>query len=177
MKEKAFVKNKDSTLKTPPDFMLELTKEEYHALRCQFGTLKRGEHSKYLPMAFTEEGVAMLSSVLNSKRAIEVNILIMRAFVRVRHLAASHKDLLKKIEEMEKKYDRQFQVVFEAIKQLMLPGEKARSRIGFQLRDKRAAYSARGWILVGSMKSLWSRIRMRTQLPVWQQHWSINNAR
>ena len=75
-------------------------------------------------MAFTEEGVAMLSSVLNSKRAIEVNILIMRAFVRVRQLAASHKDLLKKIEEMEKKYDRQFQVVFEAIKQLMLPGEK-----------------------------------------------------
>ena len=59
----------------PPDFMLELTKEEYHALRYQFGTLKRGEHSKYLPMAFTEEGVAMLSSVLNSKRAIEVNIL------------------------------------------------------------------------------------------------------
>ena len=95
-------------------------------------------------MAFTEEGVAMLSSVLNNKRAIEVNILIMRAFVRVRQLAVSHKDLLKKIEEMVKKYDSQFQVVFEAIKQLMLPEEKARSRIGFQLRDKRAAYSAKG---------------------------------
>ena len=85
----------------------------------------------------------MLSSVLNSKTAIEVNILIMRAFVRVRQLAASHKDLLKKIEEMEMKYGRQFQMVFEAIKRLMLPDEKARSRIGFQLRDKRAAYSTR----------------------------------
>src|SRR4030042_2406720 len=140
IKEKAYVKNKNSTLKTPPDFMLELTKEEYHALRYQFGTLKRGEHSKYLPMAFTEEGVAMLSSVLNSKRAIEVNILIMRAFVRVRQLAASHKDLLKKIEEMENKYDRQFQVVFEAIKQLMAPPEKAQKKIGFIAREKRASY-------------------------------------
>ena len=73
-----------------------------------------------MPMAFTEQGVAMLSSVLNSRRAIEVNILIMRAFVKIRQMAASHKDLLKKINEMEKKYDHQFQLVFEAIKALMI---------------------------------------------------------
>ncbi|MBI5967463.1 MAG: ORF6N domain-containing protein [Deltaproteobacteria bacterium] len=127
----------------PPDFMFELTREEHDALRCQFGTLKRGEHSKYLPMAFTEQGVAMLSSVLNSQRAIEVNILIMRAFVRLRQMASSHKDLLKKIEEMEKKYDRQFQVVFEAIKQLMASKEKTPRQIGFQLKEKRASYSSR----------------------------------
>ncbi|MDO9462938.1 MAG: ORF6N domain-containing protein [Deltaproteobacteria bacterium] len=115
----------------PPDFMFELTKEEHDALRYQFGTLKRGEHSKYLPIAFTEQGVAMLSSVLNSKRAIEVNILIMRAFVQLRQMISSHKDLLRKVEEIEKKYDEQFQVVFEAIKQLMIPTEKPKRKIGF----------------------------------------------
>ena len=92
----------------PPDFMFELNKEEYDSLRYQFGTLKRGSHTKYLPMAFTEQGVAMLSSVVNSKRAIEVNILIMRAFVKLREMVASHKDLLRKVEAMERKYDRQF---------------------------------------------------------------------
>lgn len=104
----------------PRDFMLELTKEEYDSLRSQFGTLKRGEHSKYLPMAFTEQGVAMLSSVLNSEKAIEVNILIMRAFVKIREMIYAHKDLLKKINEMEMKYDQQFRLVFEAIKALMI---------------------------------------------------------
>jgi hypothetical protein len=115
----------------PPDFMFELTKAEYDALRYQFGTLKRGEHSKYLPIVFTEQGVAMLSSVLNSKQAIEVNILIMRAFMQLRQMISSHKDLLRKVEEMEKKYDEQFQVVFEAIKQLMTPPEKPKRKIGF----------------------------------------------
>ncbi|MFZ5994291.1 MAG: ORF6N domain-containing protein [Thermodesulfobacteriota bacterium] len=115
----------------PPDFMFELTKEEYDALRRQFGALKRGEHSKYLPIAFTEQGVAMLSSVLNSKRAVEVNILIMRAFVQLRQMISSHKDLLRKVEAIEKKYDEQFQVVFEAIKQLMTPPEKPKRKIGF----------------------------------------------
>jgi ORF6N domain len=107
----------------PSDFMFELTKEEYDFLRYQFGTLKRGEHSKYLPLAFTEQGVAMLSSVLNSDRAIEVNILIMRAFVRLRGMISSHKELLRKLEDMEMKYDEQFKVVFEAIRQLMTPPE------------------------------------------------------
>jgi phage regulator Rha-like protein len=105
----------------PSDFMFELTKEEYDSLRCQFGTLKRGQHSKYMPLAFTEQGVAMLSSVLNSKRAIEVNILIMRAFVKLRVMISSHKERLRKLEDMEKKYDEQFRVVFEAIRDLMTP--------------------------------------------------------
>src|SRR4030042_5625335 len=107
------------------------TGEESDGLRRQIGTLKRGEHSKYFPMAFTEQGVAMLSSVLNSKRAIEVNILIMRAFVQLRQMISSHKDLLRKVEEIEKKYDEQFKVVFEAIKQLMIPTEKPKRKIGF----------------------------------------------
>ena len=88
-----------------PDFMFQLKQEEYESLRFHFGILKRGQHSKYLPCAFTEQGVAMLSSVLNSSRAIEVNILIMRAFVRLRGMMSSHKELLRKLEEMEMKYD------------------------------------------------------------------------
>jgi hypothetical protein len=95
----------------PSDFMFELTKEEYDSLRYQFGTLKRGKHSKYMPLAFTEQGVAMLSSVLNSNRAIEVNILIMRAFVRLRGMMSAHKELLLKLEEMEMKYDEQVNLV------------------------------------------------------------------
>ncbi|MBI5192419.1 MAG: ORF6N domain-containing protein [Nitrospirae bacterium] len=116
----------------PEDFMFQLTKEEYtELLRCQFGTLKRGQHSKYLPFAFTENGVAMLSSVLNSKMAIQVNIQIMRIFTKIREMIETHKDLKQKIEEMEKKYDYQFKVVFEAIKQLIEPPQKKRKRIGF----------------------------------------------
>ena len=124
----------------PSDFMFELTKEEYESLRYQFGTLKRGEHSKYLPLAFTEQGVAMLSSVLNSRRAIEVNILIMRAFVRLRGMMSSHKELLRKLEEMEMKYDDQFRVVFEAIRQLMTPPEPPRKKIGFEAKEAAAPY-------------------------------------
>jgi hypothetical protein len=124
----------------PPDFMFELTKEEYQSLRYQFGTLKRGEHSKYLPLAFTEQGVAMLSSVLNSSRAIEVNILIMRAFVRLRGMISSYKELLRKLEDMEKKYDEQFRVVFEAIRQLMTPPDPPRKRIGFEAKEAAAPY-------------------------------------
>jgi len=117
----------------PEDFMFELTQKEYQDfLRCQFGTLKRGEYSKYLPYAFTEQGVAMLSSVLNSKRAILVNIQIMRAFVNLRRVALTYVGLKRKIEAMEKKYDTQFKIVFEAIKKLLAPPptEKKR-RIGF----------------------------------------------
>lgn len=96
----------------PEDFMFQLTKEEYiDFLRYQFGTLKRGQHSKYLPYAFTENGVAMLSSVLNSKRAIQVNIQIMRTFTKIREMLTTHKELRLKIEEMEKKYDYQFNPV------------------------------------------------------------------
>jgi phage regulator Rha-like protein len=87
----------------PEDFMFQLQKEEYESLRSHFGTLKRGEHAKYLPYAFTEQGVAMLSSVLNSDRAIEVNVQIMRAFVKLREMLSTHKDLARKLADMEKK--------------------------------------------------------------------------
>ena len=123
----------------PDDFMFQLTAEEATALRSQIVTLKRGQHRKYRPYAFTEQGVAMLSSVLNSERAIEVNIAIMRAFVRLREILASHKDLARKLEDLERKlgeHDEKFQVVFEAIRQLMAPPpEPKRGRIGFRMPD------------------------------------------
>jgi hypothetical protein len=120
----------------PEDFMLQLSPEEAESLRSQNATLKtgRGQHRKYLPYAFTEQGVAMLSSVLNSDRAIEVNIQIMRTFVKLREMIASHKDLAKRLDELEKKYDKQFSIVFEAIRQLMIPPERKPKKIGF-LRD------------------------------------------
>ena len=115
----------------PDDFMFQLAKEEYDSLRFQFGILKKGRHSKYLPYAFTENGVAMLSSVLNSERAVQVNIQIMRTFTRLREMLLTHKDLKQKIEAMEKKYDYQFTIVFDAIKQLLEPPTKAKKKIGF----------------------------------------------
>ena len=127
----------------PSDFMFQLNASEYQSLRFQFGILKRGQHSKYLPLAFTEQGVAMLSSVLNSPRAILVNIGIMRAFVRLRQLLATHADLARKLEKMEHTYDRQFQVVFEAIRELMKPPEPKKRQIGFHAKESRASYSAR----------------------------------
>ncbi len=115
----------------PEDFMFQLQKEEYESLRSHFGTLKRGEHAKYFPYAFTEQGVAMLSSVLNSDRAIEVNIQIMRAFVKLREMLSTNKDLARKLLDMEKKYDAQFKVVFDAIRQLMSPTVPRKGKIGF----------------------------------------------
>jgi len=116
----------------PDDFMFQITSKEYNSLRFQFGILKRGQHSKFLPYAFTQEGVSMLSSVLNSERAIHVNIQIMRTFVKIRELLESHKDILKKMQEMEKKYDGQFQIVFDAIRQLISKPIKKIERIGFK---------------------------------------------
>ncbi len=107
----------------PPDFMFQLTPAEYKVLRFQVGILEKGAHSKYLPRVFMEQGVAMLSSVLKSKRARMVNIHIIRAFVRLRMLMNTHKELARKLEELEKKYDAQFKSVFEAIKALMGPPE------------------------------------------------------
>ncbi|MCL4458007.1 MAG: hypothetical protein M1147_03290 [Nitrospirae bacterium] len=106
-------------------------------LRFHFGTSSWGG-LRYLPYAFTENGVAMLSSVLNSKRAIAVNIQIMRTFTKIREMLATHKDLQKKIEDMEKKYDRQFKVVFDTIKQLLAPPETPKKRpIGFRREKER----------------------------------------
>ncbi|RJP33505.1 MAG: ORF6N domain-containing protein [Candidatus Omnitrophota bacterium] len=117
----------------PEDFMFQLTKEEADSLRSQFVILKssRGKHSKYLPYAFTEQGVAMLSSVLNSDRAVHVNIEIMRAFVKLRQMLASNEELARKLDALEKKYDEQFKVVFNAIWELMKPPEPKRRQIGF----------------------------------------------
>jgi len=128
----------------PEDFMFQLTDEENLSLRSQFATLnepenslrsqnvtsKRGQHRKYLPYAFTEQGVAMLSSVLNSDRAVEVNIEIMRTFIKLRQILFEHKDLIKKIEKMEKNYDRQFRIIFDIIRELTQKPEK-RKQIGF----------------------------------------------
>ena len=124
----------------PTDFMFKLSKEEYQSLRYQFGTLKRGEHSKYLPYAFTEQGVAMLSSVLRSKRAVQVNIEIMRAFVKLRELISTHKELARKLESLEKKYDTQFRIVFDAIRQLMEPSKPKRRKIGYTAKEKKERY-------------------------------------
>lgn len=121
----------------PDDFMFQLSLEEANKiLRSQNVTLKRGQHAKYRPRAFTEQGVAMLSSVLKSKRAAQVNIAIMRAFVKLREILATHKDLARKLEEMEEKYDAQFKAVFDAIRQLMSPPTRAMRRIGFEPREK-----------------------------------------
>ena len=120
----------------PDDFMFQLNYQEVAALRSQIVTSKPGRGGRrYPPYVFTEQGVAMLSSVLNSERAIEVNILIMRAFVELRAMLATHKDLAKRLEEMEKKYDAQFKVVFDAIRELMKPPEPKRRHIGFH-REK-----------------------------------------
>ena len=117
----------------PNDFMFQLNEEEYDSLRSHFATLDtgRGKHRKYLPLAFTEQGVAMLSSVLTSERAIEVNIEIMRAFVKIRQLLLSNKELARKLEQLEKKYDHQFKAVFDAIKELMKTPDPKQRKIGF----------------------------------------------
>jgi len=131
----------------PGDFMFQLTWEEVSILRSQSVILKepassssrsqsvilkRGQNIKYAPYAFTEQGVAMLSSVLRSKRAVQVNIEIMRAFVRLREMAASHKDLARRLDALEKKYDTQFKAVFDAIRKLMAPPQRQVKQIGFR---------------------------------------------
>jgi len=127
----------------PKDFMFELTKIELESWRYQFGTSK-GEIKglRYKPLAFTEQGVAMLSSVLRSKRAIHVNIQIMRAFNHLRKMISSHEDLKRRIEEMEKKYDKQFRIVFEAITQLFEEDEKPKKKIGY-IKEAQAKYGKR----------------------------------
>ena len=118
----------------PDDFMLQLTRSEFNDLKFQFGTSSWGGTRK-LPRAFTEQGIAMLSSVLRSKRAIHVNIAIMRAFVKLREFAASHKTLATKLEQLERKvggHDGQIRSLFDAIRQLMEPPTPKSRRIGFK---------------------------------------------
>ncbi len=120
--------------------MFQLSNDDFANLKSQIVTSSWGGSRRARPYAFTEQGVAMLSSVLRSKRAVQVNIEIMRAFVRLRQLLASHTELTSKLLEMEKKYDKQFKVVFEAIRQLMIPPAKPRKKIGFVVKEKKAAY-------------------------------------
>ncbi len=137
----------------PGDFMFQLTKGEFAILKSQFvtssGATRHGAKSAHwggirkLPYAFTEQGVAMLSGVLKSKRAVVVNVEIMRAFVRLREILSTHKDLARKLEDLEKKYDAQFRVVFEAIRKLMTPPEPPKKRIGFRVEEPKATYKAK----------------------------------
>jgi hypothetical protein len=124
--------------------MFELTTEEHRVLRCQFGTLRWGEHSKYLPFAFTEQGVAMLSGILTSPRAVMVNVAIMRAFVRLREIIASNRELAHRLDDLERKYDVQFKVVFDAIRKLMEKPkpypEPPKQKIGFHVSEPMTEY-------------------------------------
>ena len=127
----------------PEDFMFQLSKEDFQNLRSHFGTSSWGG-TRYMPMAFTEQGVAMLSSILNSDRAIEVNIAIMRAFVQLRKMIDSHAELSRKLSDLERKMggqDEQIQAIFEVIRQLMAPPEtKKKKKIGFTVKEKQKKY-------------------------------------
>lgn len=117
----------------PPDFMFQMTAEEWSAMKSQLVTSKPSRGGRRTaPYAFTEQGVAMLSSVLRSERAVRVNIEIMRAFVQLKRMLATHEDLARKLDALEGKYDRQFKIVFDAIRALMEPPAKAKPPIGFR---------------------------------------------
>lgn len=128
----------------PSDFVFQLTKKETDALRYQSGTSNLKSQSatsksqggrRYLPYAFTEHGAIMAANVLNSERAVQASVEVVRAFVRLRQILASNAELARKLEELEKKYDAQFKVVFDAIRQLMTPPEPKRKQIGFQAKS------------------------------------------
>jgi hypothetical protein len=122
----------------PSDFAFVLTRQEFTILRRQFGTSSSWGGRRSLPWAFTEQGVAMLSSVLRSQRAVRVNIEIMRAFVRLRELLSSHADLARRLDDLEKKYDQQFAAVFDAIRQLMTPPSQEPREMGYHTLVKRS---------------------------------------
>ncbi len=129
----------------PKDFMFELTEMEFHSLRSHFATSNRGRGGiRYRPFAFTEQGVAMLSTVLNSDRAIQMNISIMRAFVKLREFLSTHKELAQKLSQLEQRieqHDAHIQALFEAVRQLMQPLEKPKRQIGFKVGEPSIKYS------------------------------------
>ena len=127
----------------PDDFMFQLTDREFANLKSQFVISSWGGSRRAKPYAFTEQGVAMLSSVLRSKRAVQVNIEIMRAFVRLRQMLSAHKTLEKRLDALEEKYDSQFKVVFDAIRTLMVENDKPKRKIGFEVKEPKAGYSKR----------------------------------
>ncbi len=123
----------------PSDFMFELNKEEFANLRSQFVTSSWGG-ARYKPFAFTEQGVAMLSSVLNSDRAIRVNIEIMRTFTKIRHMISASEELKREVEELRKQSDERFQIVFEVLDQLLNPEDKSKKEIGFTVKEQVKQY-------------------------------------
>jgi hypothetical protein len=127
----------------PADFMFQLNAKEMENLKRHFGTSSWGGARRDFPYAFTELGVAMLSSVLRSKKAIRVNIEIMRVFSRLREMLAANKDFARRLEDLERKFnahDHQFQAVFESIREMMRVPEKPKRKIGFTAEEKRAIY-------------------------------------
>jgi len=131
----------------PEDFMFRLSREEAAELvrsRSQFATLKRGQNIKYLPYAFTEHGAIMAANVLNSPRAAQMSVVVVRAFVRLRQFAMTHKELSHKLADLERKYDAQFKVVFDAIRRLMTPPPRPRRPIGFHAREETATEKPKG---------------------------------
>jgi hypothetical protein len=128
----------------PDDFMFQLTVDEWRILKSQSATSSWGGARRALPYAFTEQGVAMLSSVLRSKRAVQVNVEIMRAFVRLRRILADNAGLARRLDELEKKYDVQFKAVFDAIRSLMQPPEPKKKRIGFVTDDDKPGQAGSG---------------------------------
>ena len=128
----------------PEDFMFQLTDKEFEDLKSQIVISSWGGIRRAPPYAFAEQGVAMLSSVLRSKRAVQVNIAIMRTFVRLREMLAAHKDLERKLIALENKYDEQFKVVFDAIRALMAPTQKPKRKIGFEVKEPKARYGTKG---------------------------------
>jgi len=119
----------------PEDFMFQLDRDEFENLRCHFGTSSWGGR-RYRPRAFTEQGVAMLSSVLRSRRAVEVNIAIMRTFVKLREILATNSALRRKIEALERRYDEQFKLVFKVLSEMVMPTPKSKSQIGYLTESK-----------------------------------------
>lgn len=127
----------------PDGFMIQLTKAERDELVTNCDRFEKLKHSTSFPYAFTEQGVAMLSSILKSKRAIQVNIQIMKTFVELRKMFAENRELAKRIDELEKKYDRQFRVVFEALRQLSSPSEPPKREIDFRIKERIVPYYAK----------------------------------
>ncbi|MGB2929228.1 MAG: ORF6N domain-containing protein [Desulfobacterales bacterium] len=170
----------------PEDFMFQITGEEAELLRCQTGISKPGRGGRrYLPYAFSEQGVAMLSSVLNSKRAIEVNIAIMRAFVQLRKMIDSHAELSRKLSDLERKlgdHDEQIQAIFEAIRQLMAPPDKKKRKIGYTVKEKQKAYVKRAKknkpplevSFTPKAKKIWEAIAGDIQIKILNNVWCVH---
>jgi hypothetical protein len=165
----------------PGDFMFQLSDDEFFNLKSQIVTSSWGGPRRAKPYAFTEQGVAMLSSVLRSKRAVQVNIEIMRTFVLLRQLLASHTELAGKLFEMEKKYDEQFKIVFEAIRQLMAPPKTKKKKIGFTVKEKQKAYGKSlpkaahvEFSLTPQAQEIWDAIPGDFQMKILNNVWCRN---